>query len=393
VAYYPPTRRADIAIVHLFDPDFRVDPYPHYACWCETQPVFWDEKLCAWVLTRHDDIRAILKNSADFSSSAMGQGNRLPLLTDDPPRHTQLRALVDRAFTARMLRSLEPRLESIARSLVAAFAPGVATDVVRGLTTPLPVAVISDMMGIPVERSDDFKRWSDALTGTLAGASHESRQKDMQEMALYFQSLIPERRERPRDDLVSAVVNAEIDGERLSDEDIVGFNILLLIAGNETTTNLLGNLLNILADRPALYARLVAEPGLVDAAIEETLRFDPPVQFLIRQATVDTALHGSRIARGDHVFVVMAAANRDPRAYDDPHTFSLDRPRNHHHTFGFGIHFCMGAPLARLEARAAMRALLARFPRMTRASGGDERTASPLLRGFHHLWLEFQPTA
>jgi cytochrome P450 len=381
--------------VHLLDPDIRLDPYPHFARWCEEQPIFWDDWLQSWVLTRHDDVRAILKNSADFSSSPMAQGTgtRLPLLTDDPPRHTQLRALVDRAFTTRMLRSIEPRIDAIARDLVASFPPGAPIDVVRRLTTPLPVAVIADMMGIPVERGDDFKRWSDALTGTLAGVSQERREQDVMEMATYFHSLIPERRARPRDDLVSAVVNAEIDGERLADEDIVGFNILLLIAGNETTTNLLGNLLNILVDRPDLYARLVAEPDLIDAAIEEALRFDPPVQFLIRQATTETTMHGVRIAPGDRVFVVMAAANRDPRSYDDPHTFDIERPRNHHHTFGFGIHFCMGAPLARLEARAAMRALLARFPRMTRASGGDARTASPLLRGFHHLWLEFQPTA
>jgi len=375
--------------VHLLDPEFRLDPYPHFARWCAERPLFWDDRLQAWVLTRHDDIRAILKNSSDFSSSAMGQGNRLPLLTDDPPRHTQLRALVDRAFTMRMLRHIEPRIDAIARDLVTSFRAGESIDVVHRLTTPLPVAVISDMMGIPLERADDFKRWSDALTGTLAGVSPDSRQKDVMEMAMYFHSLIPERRERPRDDLVSAVVNAEIDGERLSDGDIVGFNILLLIAGNETTTNLLGNLLNILADRPDLYARLVTEPALIEPAIEETLRFDPPVQFLIREATSATTLHGERIAPGERVFVVMAAANRDPRSYDEPHVFDLDRPRNHHHTFGFGIHFCMGAPLARLEARAAMRALVARFARMTRANGEDERTASPLLRGFHHLWLRF----
>jgi cytochrome P450 len=379
--------------MHLLDPAFQVDPYPHYARWCEEQPIFWDDRLRGFVLTRHDDVRAILKNSADFSSSAMGQGNRLPLLTDDPPRHTQLRALVDRAFTMRMLRNIEPRIDAIAHDLVASFVPGEPIDVVGRLTTPLPVAVISEMMGIPVERGDDFKRWSDALTGTLAGVSLESRRQDALEMAMYFHSLIPERRERPREDLVSAVVNAEIDGERLSDEDIVGFNILLLIAGNETTTNLLGNLLDILADRPDLYARLVADPDLIEGAIEETLRFEPPVQFLIRKATVETTLHGQRIAPGDLVYVVMAAANRDPRAYDDPHAFRLDRARNHHHTFGFGIHFCMGAPLARLEARAAMRALVARFPGLSRAPGADERTASPLLRGFHHLWLQFGESA
>jgi cytochrome P450 len=206
-------------------------------------------------------------------------------------------------------------------------------------------------------------------------------------MAAFFAELIPERRARPRDDLVSAVVNAEIDGERLADRDIVGFNVLLLIAGNETTTNLLGNLLNVLADRPDLCAALVERPELLDAAIEETLRFDAPVQFVMREATQAVRLHGQDVAPGDMLHVVMASANRDPRAYSQPDEFRLDRERNHHHTFGFGIHFCMGAPLARMEARIAMRTLLARFPHLSRAVGATERVRSPILRGFQHLAL------
>ncbi len=373
----------------FLNPAMITDPYPHFAKWREEAPIWWDEKIKGWVLTRHDDVRAILKDSAAYSSEIMGQGNHLPLLADDPPRHTQLRALVDRAFTVRMLRTMEDRVAEIATDLVAQIPADEPVDIVTRLTTPLPVAVISEMMGIPTDRAEDFKRWSDALTGTLAGISMESRQREIFEMAGFFQSLIPQRRADPQEDLVSAVVNAEIDGERLADADIVGFNILLLIAGNETTTNLLGNLLNILADRPDLYARLVAQPELIDAAVEETLRFDAPVQFLMRKVKRDAEYHGQRVAEGDTVNVVMASANRDPRAYEDPDTFSLERPRNHHHTFGFGIHFCMGAPLARLEARVALRVLLARFPQLRRGAGENERVPSHLLRGFHHLFLRF----
>ncbi len=373
----------------FLNPAMITDPYPHFARWREEAPIWWDENIKGWVLTRHDDVRAILKDSAAYSSEIMGQGNHLPLLADDPPRHTQLRALVDRAFTVRMLRTMEDRVAEIATDLVAQIPADEPVDIVTRLTTPLPVAVISEMMGIPTDRAEDFKRWSDALTGTLAGISMESRQREIFEMAGFFQSLIPQRRADPQEDLVSAVVNAEIDGERLADADIVGFNILLLIAGNETTTNLLGNLLNILADRPDLYARLVAQPELIDAAVEETLRFDAPVQFLMRKVKRDAEYHGQRVAEGDTVNVVMASANRDPRAYEDPDTFSLERPRNHHHTFGFGIHFCMGAPLARLEARVALRVLLARFPQLRRGAGENERVPSHLLRGFHHLFLRF----
>ncbi len=375
----------------FLEPTLIADPYPTYARWQSDHPVFRAEDTGQWVLTRYDDVRSVLKSSADYSSKAMGeQGPSLPLLTDDPPKHTQLRALVDRAFTMRMLRQMEAWAETLADGMVAALPAGTPVDIVQTLTIPLPVAVISRMMGIPAERRDDFKRWSDALTGTLAGASLEDRQQDVLEMATFFQTLIPSRREAPGDDLVSRVVNADIDGERLSDAEIVGFCILLLIAGNETTTNLLGNLFNIAADRPDVWADMRQDPGRIDAAVEETLRFDAPVQFLMRKATRPMQYYGQQIAPGENVTVVMAAANRDPDVYDAPDEFRLDRTRNRHHSFGFGVHFCLGAPLARMEARLVLKALTQRFSRLERpaaAPGADERVPSALLRGFHHLWL------
>ncbi len=365
-------------------------PYDLYADWRENHPIWRDEESGSWILSRHDDVRAVLKNSEDYSSKAMGEsGTQLPLLTDDPPRHTQLRGLVNKAFTTRMLKRIERSVEKIANELVANIEPGASTDIVKALTTPLPVAVISDMMGIPLDKADDFKRWSDALTGTLAGASIAEREAEIMEMGAYFASLIPDRRANPGEDLVSAVVNAEIDGEQLSDGDIIGFNILLLIAGNETTTNLLSNLLNILADQPETYEHLANHPELIDAAIEESLRFDGPVQFLRRKLTTDTEFHGQKLKAGEDVQVIMASANRDTAAYDAPEEFRLDRAKNHHHTFGFGIHFCIGAPLARLEAKHAMNALLTRFKHVERGDNKNERTPSALLRGFHHLHLKF----
>lgn len=375
--------------MRFFEPGMLDDPYPTYRRWLDGAPIWRDEDSGAWVVARHDDVRAVLKNSADFSSRAMGQGSlALPLLTDDPPRHTQLRKLVDRAFTVRMLRDMEGWLAGLAEQMVAALPDAEPVDIAQRLTIPLPVAVIARMMGIPGERSEDFKRWSDALTGTLAGESVASRHSDVMEMADFFARLIPERRNSPGKDLVSAVVNAEIDGEVLTDQQIIGFNILLLIAGNETTTNLLGNLLNVLCDRPEAYQALRRDPRLIEAAIEEALRFDAPVQFLMRKATRNTTLHGQHISDGDQILVVMGAANRDPRAYAQPDEFRLDRERNHHHTFGFGIHFCIGAPLARLEARMAMRSLVTRFAHLNRAPRSDARVPSLLLRGFNHLWVE-----
>jgi len=373
-------------------PELIEDPYPYYENWRENKPIWKDEVTGFWVLTRHDDVRSILKNSKDYSSKAMGQNSEsspLPLLTDDAPRHTQLRGLVNKAFTVRMLREIEEQVEETATDLVDAIKPGEPTDIVTALTTPLPVAVISKMMGIPLDRGEDFKRWSDALTGTLAGAAMETRQQDIMEMGAFFAGLIPDRQANPGNDLVSAVVNAEIEGERLADADIVGFCILLLIAGNETTTNLLGNFLNILADRPDVLEQLMADPDLIDRGIEESLRFDGPVQFLMRMVTEPAEYHGVMVKPGDIVQVVMGSANRDVRAYENPNEFSLSRTKNHHHTFGFGIHFCIGAPLARLEAKMAMRCLLRRFKKVRRAEGVDERVPSHLLRGFHHLNLTF----
>ena len=375
-------------VLTFFDDAQIRDPYPRYTQWRERHPIWRDEFSGRWVLSRHDDVFEILKDHQRFSSAGMGAALALPLLTDDPPRHTQLRAIVNKAFTTAMLKSVEPDVTRIADDLVEALPTRGDVDIVEHLTTPLPVTVISRMMGIPEERKADFKRWSDALTGTLAGASDEDRKAEMLEMAEFFRQLIPQRRAAPTNDLVSAVANAQVDGVGLSEWEIVGFNILLLIAGNETTTNLLGNLLNVLADRPDLWRRLRESPELIEPAIEELLRYDSPVQFVMRTATQDMTLHGQRIATGDNVIVVMGSANRDAALFDSPDEFLIDRPRGRHLSFGYGIHFCIGAPLARLEARVSMRSLLAKASGISRGGGHTKRVASHLLRGFEALSLQ-----
>jgi cytochrome P450 len=379
----------DVAdVLRFFDEAQIRDPYPRYAQWRERHPIWRDGDSGRWVLSLHEDVLDILKDHRRFSSAAMGAGVPLPTLTDDPPRHTQLRSIVNKAFTTAMLKSIEPDIAGIANDLVEALPFGRDLDVVDRLTTPLPVTVISRMMGIPEARKADFKRWSDALTGTLAGASPAARQAELMEMAQFFRDLIPQRKAHPSSDLFSAVANAEVDGVGLSEQEIIGFNILLLIAGNETTTNLLGNLLNVLAERPDLWERLRREPELIDAAIEEALRFDSPVQFLMREAKEDVELHGQRIAAGESVIVVMGSANRDTAVFDTPDEFLLDRARGRHLSFGYGIHFCIGAPLARIEARFAMRALLEQAPHIERGNGHEQRVGSHLLRGFEALSLQ-----
>ena len=211
---------------------------------------------------------------------------------------------------------------------------------------------------------------------------------DILEMMQFFRNEIPARRENPGDDLISKVVTAEVDGAGLTEEVIVGYCQLLLIAGNETTTNLLSNLLNYAADHPDLWVTLRQHPDKIEAAIEECLRFAPPVHWINRTARQDTEFHGQTVARGESVYTVLASANRDAERYEDPDTFRLDRSRSDHHTFGHGIHFCIGAPLARLEAKSAMAGMLKRYSSIEHTNRiANEPTHSTMLRGFHHLWL------
>ena len=372
-----------------------IDPYPDYKNWRENNPIWWAEDVNAWVVSRYKDVHIVLKNPKLFSSAAMGERDHeisLPLLTDDPPRHTKLRAIMNKAFTSRAIKLMENEVRNMSNDLLDKLDISKPVDIAHEFTIPLPISVISQLMGIPFERKDDFKRWSDALTGTGSETEIEKRMPEIINMRNYFLSLIPLRKENPGDDLISKVVNAEVDGETLDENTIAGFNMLLLIAGNETTTNLLSNMLNHISYNPNIWEELRQNKDLVDAAIEETLRFDSPVHWVSRRATKDTELSGQIIKKGENVFAIMGSANRDSSHYENPDEFRLDRKQNKdHHTFGHGIHFCMGAPLARLEGKYALEGLLNRFEEVTPLKNAkNQRTSSSMLRGYHHLWLNLK---
>jgi cytochrome P450 len=372
-----------------------IDPYPDYKNWRENNPIWWAEDVNAWVISRYKDVHLVLKDPKLFSSAAMGERDHeisLPLLTDDPPRHSKLRAIMNKAFTSRAIKLMENEVRSMSNDLLNKLDISKPVDIAHEFTIPLPISVISQLMGIPFERKDDFKRWSDALTGTGSETEIEKRMPEIINMRNYFLSLIPLRKENPGDDLISKVVNAEVDGETLDDNTIAGFNMLLLIAGNETTTNLLSNMLNHISYNPNIWKELRKDKSLVDAAIEETLRFDSPVHWVSRRATEDTELSGQIIKKGENVFAIMGSANRDSNHYENPEEFRLDRKQNKdHHTFGHGIHFCMGAPLARLEGKYALEGLLNRFEEVTPLKDAkNQRTSSSMLRGYHHLWLNLK---
>ncbi len=375
------------------DLEFITDPYPIYAQWRAERPIWWADDVQGWVLSRYDDVRTVLKDPENYSSqldASRSQGTlALPLLHDDPPRHTSLRAIVNRSFTSRVMKAIESDLEAVVEQLLDDIDTEGPVDIAESFTIPLPVALISHFLGIPFERKDDFKRWSDSLTATGTAKTMEERMPDILEMMDFFRGEIPKRRDNPGEDLISKVVAAEIEGEALTEEVIVGYCQLLLIAGNETTTNLLSNLLHYVADHPDVWEALRADPGKIEAAVEECLRFDSPVHWISRIALSDAKFHGQKVAKGEAVYTVLGSANRDADHYDDPDTFRLDRPRSDHHTFGHGIHFCIGAPLARMEAKYAMLGMLKRFARIEHAEGREnERTHSSMLRGYHHLWLK-----
>jgi len=376
----------------IYDPVFQEDPFATYAELRATQPVYREPRYGAFLLTRFEDVMAALRDHETFRSGAGpapmpgNPGGGAVLAATDPPYHDQLRALVSRAFTPRRVAESAPRIESLARELVDAL-PEDGFDLVSALSIPLPVTVIAEMLGVPAERQPDFRRWSDAFVGLLESPPTPDLLAATGELVHYFGELAAERRRRPQDDMVSALLQAEIDGRRLTQEELNGFFIILLVAGNETTTNLISNQLHLLASRPDLWKELRENRAAVPAAIEETVRWDAPVQNLGREATRDVTLHGVTMPAGARIVVSFGAANRDPAAFETPDDYRLDRGTTRHAGFGHGVHFCLGAGLARLEGHLALEALLDRFAEIRPGRVAPVRLHSTVIRGFEALPL------
>ena len=326
--------------------------------------------------------------SSDFPPVPNGPP-RLPLIQDDPPRHSVLRRIVNKAFTARRIAQLEPWIRETAAELLAAMGSGEA-DVVASLAIPLPVRVIARLLGIPGSDYLTFKRWSDSfLIANARAVDPDSRLRNSTEMARYFGQIAAERRTKGAEDLVTALVDAELDGRRLAEPELLGFCILLLIAGNETTTNLISNLLNLLAARPELWRRIRENRALVEGTIEETLRYESPVQALYRWVRREAEIGGRQIFPNTVVAVGFGSANRDPLAFPDAEEFNIERDWTRHLAFGSGIHYCLGAPLARVEAAVALNAMLDRYQTIAPGSRpGTRQSASNVIFGFTQLPLQ-----
>ncbi len=387
-----------------FSDEFREDPYPSWARLREAGGPYFFEPFGVYLVLGYEDVAAMLKRPDVFSSTngvnflVHGKEQRT-VINADPPEHTRLRGLVSAAFTPRMVAALEPRIREITTDLLERIARrGEEFDLMRDLAVPLPVTVIAELMGIDPDRHDDFKRWSTAtVTDTTDQMPPQERariQREMDEMIDYFDEIVARRRAEPRDDLVSALVRAETGEHPLTGDEVISFCILLLIAGNETTTNLIGNAMLALLAHPDQLALVREEPSLIPNMVEEALRYDSPVQFLPRFALQEVEIGGTRIPAQSQVMPSFASANRDGRRFPDADRFDVRRNAQGHLAFGHGIHFCLGAPLARLEARVAYEELLRRMPQLARTDDTPPpRVQSPFLRGVSSLPMRTRATA
>jgi len=388
---------ADDLLTHALD-----DPYPVYDLLRKRDPLLWIPDMNRWMVTGHRQALEILRHEKLSSDRGRWDDYQLPpgldrppggMFVMDPPDHTRLRALVQQAFTPRMVQLLRLRIEELADDLLDAAA-GQDVDLMAAFAGPLPAIVIAELLGIPAAEQEMFRHWTTTLIEAIDPVSHhlvsDAGTCAQQELEGYLSQVIGARRREPRADLISGLVRAEASGDRLTGEELREMCILLTIAGLETTTNLIGNGVSALLDYPDEADRLRAQRGIAMTAIEELLRFDSPIQVSGRVPTEDTEIDGKVLRAGQMVGILLGAANRDPAEFPEPARLDLGRTPNRHLAFSRGIHFCLGAPLARLEGAIAIPALLRRFPRMARA-GEPKRRQNVHVRGLATLPVTLKP--
>jgi cytochrome P450 family 109 len=346
------------------------DPFSWYEAMRNEAPVYYDEKTQVWNVFLYEDVKRVLSEKETFSShfqtskSSIGRS----LINTDPPKHTQVRSIVNRTFTPRVMKDWEPRIQEIADELLKQVEGKQEIDIYKDFAHPLPIIVISELLGVPSKYMDQFKKWSDALVSAPKSSKKEDmeeflavRETAERELEHFFQTVIEEKRENLSNDLISILIRAEEEGLKISERELIPFCNLLLVAGNETTTNLLTNAVFSILENEGIYNELRSDLSLIPSMVEETLRYRSPAQVLRRKVVQDTQLRGKQLRKGETVVIWLGSANRDEEKFDEGSMFNIHRKPNHHIAFGQGIHFCLGAPLARMEANIAMTTLIKKY--------------------------------
>ena len=401
-----------LSLSNLLHPEVRANPYPFYAQLRSQDPVHWDEAMGFWVLTRYADVASVYNDSRFSRAQGLTGGfQRLPeseqriaepvyhafsktMPYADPPYHTRLRGLVNKAFTPRVVEQMRPHIQRIVDDLLEAVQARGQMDVIHDLAYPLPIIVIAEMLGLPAEERQRLKGWSDDLFAVLGTVRHspdlmERASQSLGEMTDYVVALSEERRAQPKEDLLTALVTVVDQGERLTREELVANVSVLLGAGHETTANLIGNGVLALLRNPDQMQKLRDDPALVSSVVEEIMRYDNPVQIVYRSASEEVEMEGKRIGPRQLVNMVLGAANRDPAQFSEPDRFDVTRDEGRHVGLGLGIHFCLGAPLARLEGQIAFTTLVRRFPQLRLAGDSLEWQEHPTFRGLKSLPVAF----
>lgn len=406
----PMTGHSDptLSLYHLLDQEVLANPYPLYHRLRSEDPVHWDPYLHTWIVTRYADVVTVLQH---FSASrtptpeqltALDLPTLVPLaevlvrqmLFLDPPAHGRIRALASKAFTPSRVETLRSHIQDITNSLLDTLQANNHMDVIADLACPLPAIVTAEMLGLPTSDWKQLTAWSADFAEALGNFQHNPDHAprvlhSLEEMCAYFHAAVQEHREHPRDDLISALLTAEVDGDCLSEEEVVANSIMLMTGGQETTTNLIGNGLLTLLRHPAQLEKLRAAPFLIPSAIEELLRYESPIQYTSRLAPNDIQMGGRTIRKRQAVIAVMGAANRDPERFPDPDRLDICRQDNRHLAFAWAAHFCFGAPLARLEGHIAFETVLRRMPRLGLEPGPVSWRENLAFRGLTTLPVTF----
>jgi pimeloyl-[acyl-carrier protein] synthase len=373
-----------LSLYHRLSPDGLANPYPLYHLLRTEDPVHWDPYLHAWVVTSYEGVVTVLQRfsatriPAPEQLTALGLSELNPIaellvrqmIFMDPPCHTRVRALAAAAFMPKRVEALQPHIQEITDSLINAVLPQGRMDVIAGLADLLPATVTAELMGVPVADRDQLKIWSKDFSEVLGSFQHNPggtalMLKTVEDMTAYFRDRMREQERHPRDGVLHTLMTAEMDGDRLTEEEVIANCIITMTGGQETTTSLIGNGLLLLLRNPDELARLQADPSLLPAAIDEFLRYESPIQHTARLAPADLELGGKKIHKGEAVIAVIGAANRDPARFPDPDRLDIGRPDNRNLAFGWGAHFCFGAPLARIEARIAFSTIFQRLRNLT----------------------------